>query len=276
MENETTICRYYLPTLMRTGFFDLRELAAKSSITGVELLEQLSRVFEQIPAILTALSNQELDDIPAFRDELDSIGCSGLVARANAVLDASANEKAFKTFSIALSDFLKQVVKLQNPPKWLLGEEGIHSPLYNDLMKNRLSTVILGLDKEEETRKLTILTVDDASFMVNNITAMLSSTYKVYGFTKPSIVETFLAHVVPEMFLLDYKMPEISGFDLVAKIREHPEHQDTPVIFITGSNETESFKSAVKLSACDYIIKPFKEETLLKKVASHIVRRKTF
>jgi CheY-like chemotaxis protein len=275
MENEFQ-CQYYLPSLMRTGFFDLRELAAKSSITGVELLEQLSRVLAQLPDIMRALPEHEIGDIPAFRDELDSIGCNGLVAKANAVLDASAKEAAFGEFSVALGEFLKQIVKLQNPPKWLLGEEGIHDPRYTELMKNRLSTVMLGLDKDEETRKLTILTVDDASFMVNNITAMLSSTYKVYGFTKPSIVETFLAHVVPEMFLLDYKMPEISGFDLVAKIREHPEHAETPVIFITGSNETESFKSAVKLSACDYIIKPFKEDVLLKKVESHIVRKKTF
>jgi CheY-like chemotaxis protein len=275
MESENNI-RYYLPSLMRTGFFDLRELSAKSSITGIELLDQLSLVLTQLPDIMRALSNHELEDIPAFRDELDSIGCTGLVAKANAVLDATAKETAFEGFAIALSEFLKQIVKLQNPPKWLLGEEGIHDPRYAELMKNRLSTVILGLDKDEDTRKLTILAVDDASFMVNNLTAMLSSTYNVYGFTKPSIVETFLTHVVPEMFLLDYKMPEISGFELVAKIREHPEHQETPVIFITGSSETESFKSAVKLSACDYIIKPFKEETLLNKVASHIVRKKTF
>ncbi|MDR0219812.1 MAG: response regulator [Lachnospiraceae bacterium] len=275
MENETK-CRYYLPSLMRTGFFDFRELAAKSSITGMELLDQLAHVLTQLPDVMRALPERELDDIPAFRDELHSIGCSSLVVKANAVLDASAKEAAFDEFSIALGEFLKQIVKLQNPPKWLLGQEGVHDPHYTELMKNRLSTVILGLDQDEENRKPIILTVDDASFMVNNITAMLSNTYKVYGFTKPSIVETFLAHVVPEMFLLDYKMPEISGFELVAKIREHPEHQETPVIFITGSNETESFKSAVKLSACDYIIKPFKEETLLNKVASHIVKKKTF
>ena len=58
-----------------------------------------------------------------------------------------------------------------------------------------------------------------------------------------------------DLVVTDYKMPKISGLDLVRQIREN--HRDMEVIMITGYGTVESAVRAIKLGAYEYIIKPF-------------------
>jgi DNA-binding response OmpR family regulator len=69
-------------------------------------------------------------------------------------------------------------------------------------------------------------------------------------------------------------MPELSGFDLVPIIRKFPEHKKTPIIFVTADRTVDQITAALDLGACDYIIKPIKEEILREKVANQIGKRK--
>ena len=88
------------------------------------------------------------------------------------------------------------------------------------------------------------------------------------------MVEKFLQQITPELFLLDYKMPELSGFDLIPIIRSFEAHKDTPIIFLTSMATAEYVTNAFALGACDYIVKPFQGKQLREKINKHIVRKK--
>ena len=104
----------------------------------------------------------------------------------------------------------------------------------------------------------------------------VSKIYKVFKLPKPEMLESVLAQVTPDLFLLDYRMPGLSGFDLIPIIRRFEEHKDTPVIFLTSEGTMDHVSAAMALGACDFIVKPFQADMLCQKVAKHIVRKKRF
>lgn len=60
----------------------------------------------------------------------------------------------------------------------------------------------------------------------------------------------------PDLVLLDIMMPEVSGWDVAAKIKECKEWCEIPIIFLTAKGDTMSIGMG-NLSAEDYIVKPF-------------------
>jgi DNA-binding NtrC family response regulator len=73
-----------------------------------------------------------------------------------------------------------------------------------------------------------------------------------------------------DLIITDLNMPEVTGVELIKKIREQDELVE--FIIITGYASLESAVEAIKAGAFDYIVKPFKVEEL--KVAVRNVRDK--
>jgi len=138
-----------------------------------------------------------------------------------------------------------------------------------------LKKVLEELDHEEAARKLRILVVDDSPVMIKTISSVLEGDYNVQGIVDPLLVEEFLEKMIPELFILDYKMPKLNGFELVPKIRKFADHAKTPIIFLTSMGTADNISTALSLGACDFIVKPFQPEILREKVAKHIVRKKS-
>lgn len=65
-----------------------------------------------------------------------------------------------------------------------------------------------------------------------------------------------------ELILLDLNMPDISGLDVLEKIKSDSRLKQIPVIVISAENEKETVVKALKLGINDYIIKPFNTDTL--------------
>jgi len=118
--------------------------------------------------------------------------------------------------------------------------------------------------------KRIVLAVDDAPDILRTVHSMLHVKYKVYTLPKPDKLSKLLRDVTPDLFLIDYKMPSISGFDLIAIIREFPEHIETPVIFMTSEGTFDNINTAVDLGAVDFIAKPFEMDVLRGKIERHI------
>jgi len=145
-----------------------------------------------------------------------------------------------------------------------------------DIGTQLLKKILKVLEHEEATRKMKILAVDDAPVIVKTIASVLGEEYKVYGMTNPTMLDKFLRQITPELFLLDYKMPELSGFDLVPIIRGFSEHKSTPIIFLTSEGTMAHVSAAFALGACDFIVKPIQGAVLREKIKKHIVRKKLF
>ena len=71
-----------------------------------------------------------------------------------------------------------------------------------------------------------------------------------------------------DLIMLDYKLPDMTGLDVLAKIRETD--KDVVVIMMTAFSTIESAVEAMKLGAYDYITKPFDMDQLLRTVAKSL------
>ncbi len=126
------------------------------------------------------------------------------------------------------------------------------------------------MSRKKETRKPCVLAVDDAAVSLRTISAALEDIYQVIALTKPTMLEEILRTVTPDIFLLDYKMPELSGFDLIPVIRNFEAHKETPIIILTALGTMDKVTSAVGFGACDIIVKPFEPRLLRERIARQL------
>ena len=76
----------------------------------------------------------------------------------------------------------------------------------------------------------------------------------------------------PQLVLLDWMLPNISGIDMLKKIRNDKSLSDIPVIMLTAKNMESDKIEGLELGADDYITKPFSIKELLARVSS-VLRR---
>lgn len=70
----------------------------------------------------------------------------------------------------------------------------------------------------------------------------------------------------PDIILLDYTMPVMDGFEVLARLRSDPDLKGTPVIMLTAEAGRDTVIKIAQLGVRDYLIKPFKAELLVERV----------
>jgi len=120
-----------------------------------------------------------------------------------------------------------------------------------------------------------ILAVDDNISILKSMHALLCGDFKVCTLPNPERIKELLRSVEPDLFILDCNMPILSGFDLVPIIRKHPEHQDTPIIFLTSEGTMDTVNAALHTGASDFMVKPVDDAKLKERVAHHLTNYKT-
>src|SRR5512140_200503 len=63
-------------------------------------------------------------------------------------------------------------------------------------------------------------------------------------------------HPMPQLVLLDLKMPRLSGFDVLSWLRSETGFSKLPVIVLTSSNHEMDIQRAYDLGANSYLVKP--------------------
>lgn len=70
-------------------------------------------------------------------------------------------------------------------------------------------------------------------------------------------LEVLSAGLKPDLILLDVMMPEMDGPAVLARVRELPDHQNTPVVFMTAQTQDHERAGLMALGATGVVIKPF-------------------
>jgi len=70
----------------------------------------------------------------------------------------------------------------------------------------------------------------------------------------------------PDVILLDIGLPNVDGFEVCRRLKEHPSTRNIPIIFLTGTTDTESKVRGLDLGAVDYVTKPFDQVELRARV----------
>lgn len=74
---------------------------------------------------------------------------------------------------------------------------------------------------------------------------------------------------LPDLILLDIKLPRLSGTELLERLKTSPEFRGIPVVMLTGSLVSEHIQKSYDLGAVSYLLKPISEDELLMTL-SHI------
>ena len=74
----------------------------------------------------------------------------------------------------------------------------------------------------------------------------------------------------PDVLLLDWMLPEVSGLEVCRWVRERWDELTLPVLMVTARTDSESISAAYKVGASDYITKPFLAAELKRRIAAHL------
>lgn len=113
-----------------------------------------------------------------------------------------------------------------------------------------------------------ILILDDERSNVRLLERLLKKQHfqKVLGFTNPHKFIQEFQKEEPDIVLLDLRMPELNGFEVLDELSMHvPAHHYVPVLVLTGDHSAETKARALSGGAKDFLTKPFdKTEVLLR------------
>ncbi len=116
--------------------------------------------------------------------------------------------------------------------------------------------------EERELISRFVYVVDDDRDVRRSLSFMLgASDIRSYPFGSGEDFLEALPTLQPGSVLLDLRMPQMDGFDVMRELAER--EVDWPVIVMTGHGEVPVAVRAMKLGAVDFIEKPFSEEALL-------------
>jgi two-component system OmpR family response regulator len=116
--------------------------------------------------------------------------------------------------------------------------------------------------------KLTVVVVDDD----RNICSLLKMYLKLEGLetrlatNREEIVAAFRQAPLPDLVLLDVSLPDTNGFDVLARMRQHPVLQAVPVIMVTAAATREAVLRGIQGGADGYVTKPFQIHPLVRAV----------
>ena len=103
--------------------------------------------------------------------------------------------------------------------------------------------------------------MDDTPTALEVIQRNLSSSgYRIYTASNAVDAIQLLENIPIDIVITDYKMPKVSGLDLIRHVREN--YYNTEVIMITGYASVKGAVEAVKMGAEEYLPKPFTDEEL--------------
>ena len=107
-------------------------------------------------------------------------------------------------------------------------------------------------------RNATVMMVDDDPLMLEVVQTFLEEAgYTSFVTTsRPAEAMTMMVERQPDILLLDLMMPEVSGFDILTRIRGDDELRYTPVIILTAESDPAARLKALELGATDFLTKP--------------------
>ncbi|WP_296570473.1 phosphate regulon transcriptional regulator PhoB [Phreatobacter sp.] len=98
--------------------------------------------------------------------------------------------------------------------------------------------------------------------------------YQVEVVGRGDEAEVRLREAVPDLVLLDWMLPGLSGIELCRRIRLRPETERLPVIMLTARGEEGERVRGLAIGADDYVVKPFSVPELLARVRALLRRAK--
>ncbi len=116
-----------------------------------------------------------------------------------------------------------------------------------------------------------ILVVDDNPINIKLLKKILTTAgYQVQTATDGELALLSVQSKLPEMILMDYDMPKLSGVEVCRILKADPKTSDIPVIFISAFDQNDIKVEAFEAGGIDYITKPINYREVLTRINTHI------
>ena len=121
-----------------------------------------------------------------------------------------------------------------------------------------------------QERKNSVLVVDDEKANILMLTYILGPHYTVYAAKNGRDAIEAANEYLPDVILLDIVMPGMDGYEVFSILKKGEKTKGTPVIFITGLNDSKEEEKGLSAGAADYIGKPFNPSVVKLRVKNQI------
>ena len=113
--------------------------------------------------------------------------------------------------------------------------------------------------------------VDDYPVSLKLLAHLFKDDYQVLTASDgASALALCRADPMPDLLLMDVKMPGMDGFEVVRRLQERPETAQLPVIFVTGDTDDESRRLGMELGAVDFVSKTTDPKALRARVRNFL------
>ncbi|MDM7861689.1 diguanylate cyclase [Alteromonas sp. ASW11-36] len=126
------------------------------------------------------------------------------------------------------------------------------------------------LIKKLNDYRASVLVVDDEPINTEILANALVQKYWVHQAASGKQALDFVRKRPVDLILLDIRMPDMDGYEVLRELKRDASTDSIPVIFVTGQDSTEDELRGLKLGAVDYIRKPYKIPLALARINVHI------
>ena len=121
------------------------------------------------------------------------------------------------------------------------------------------SFTVLIVEDEDAIREMLVMVLDQSSFV--SIEAADAEE-----------AQKLLDDKIPDLILLDWMLPGISGVEWARRLKKEPVYKDIPIILLTARGEEEDKIRGLEIGADDYMTKPFSPKELIARIRA-VLRR---
>ena len=120
-------------------------------------------------------------------------------------------------------------------------------------MNSQLKRILLVEDSQNDA-ELTLEALDE-HHLANIVDHVTDGAQALDYLFRRGIYEK-RAHENPAVILLDIKMPNVDGIEVLRQLKSHPEFHTIPVVMLTSSREEKDLLDAYNLGVNAYVVKP--------------------
>ena len=99
-----------------------------------------------------------------------------------------------------------------------------------------------------------------------DITLTSLGGHEVHQYTNGQDLIDNITEIMPDIVLLDVRMPKMSGYEACAAIKANPKTKHIPVVFLSAKGQNEEVEEGMDSGATAYILKPFAPDTLVRRI----------
>lgn len=119
-----------------------------------------------------------------------------------------------------------------------------------------------------------LIVEDEASLAMLLAYNLEAEGYQVERLERGDDAELALAEILPDLLILDWMLPGVSGIELCRRLRAREQTRELPVIMLTARGEEAERVRGLSVGADDYVVKPFSVPELMARVRALLRRAK--